>query len=237
MPRITQPIPLGTTHGRQATVAFDAELTTSDADTLRSDPAFKLVCGRLPSSAQDLASQPTLSRLENWVDEADLERSSDALLDVYLAKHASRKKRSQITLDADVSDVRTHGDQEQAAYNAYYGHTCYTPLFVFDGDTDDLLAARLRPGNAGTGDGLLAERARIVPKLKAQWPKARIRLRADAGFGWPGIFEFCDRHGLEYVVGFRSAPALKTKSAADLAEATLRAEDTGCMYKYYGSGI
>jgi hypothetical protein len=38
-----------------------------DADSLRSDPLLKLVCGRRPEQA-DLASQPTLSRLENAVD-------------------------------------------------------------------------------------------------------------------------------------------------------------------------
>ena len=32
------------------------------------DPLFKLACGRLPASEPDLASQPTLSRLENAVD-------------------------------------------------------------------------------------------------------------------------------------------------------------------------
>ena len=36
-----------------------------DLDVLRSDPAFKLACGRLPDSGRDLCSQPTLSRLEN----------------------------------------------------------------------------------------------------------------------------------------------------------------------------
>ena len=35
-----------------------------DAD-LRKDPAFKLACGRLPESGDDLASQPTMSRWEN----------------------------------------------------------------------------------------------------------------------------------------------------------------------------
>src|SRR5919199_1167215 len=39
----------------------------NDAATLRSDPLLKLVRGRLPSEAY-LASQPTLSRLENAVD-------------------------------------------------------------------------------------------------------------------------------------------------------------------------
>ena len=37
----------------------------NDLDTLRSDPAFKMARGRLPESGTDLASQPTISRLEN----------------------------------------------------------------------------------------------------------------------------------------------------------------------------
>src|ERR1700712_1353299 len=36
-----------------------------DLDHLRTDPAFKLACGRLPDSGGDLCSQPTVSRLEN----------------------------------------------------------------------------------------------------------------------------------------------------------------------------
>ena len=36
-----------------------------DLDWLRSDPAFKLACGRLPDSGHDLCSQPTMSRWEN----------------------------------------------------------------------------------------------------------------------------------------------------------------------------
>lgn len=35
---------------------------------LREDPLLKLVCGSLPESGADLASQPTFSRLENAVD-------------------------------------------------------------------------------------------------------------------------------------------------------------------------
>ena len=36
-----------------------------DLDSLRTDPAFKLACGRLPESGADLMSQPTVSRCEN----------------------------------------------------------------------------------------------------------------------------------------------------------------------------
>ncbi|MBV8400508.1 MAG: transposase [Acetobacteraceae bacterium] len=39
-----------------------------DLDDLRTDPAFKLACGRLPESGPDLASQPTMSRWENAPD-------------------------------------------------------------------------------------------------------------------------------------------------------------------------
>jgi hypothetical protein len=40
----------------------------NDLDRLRTDPAFKLACGRLPDSGIDLCSQPTCSRLENLLD-------------------------------------------------------------------------------------------------------------------------------------------------------------------------
>jgi hypothetical protein len=33
-----------------------------DLDVLRTDPAFKMACGRLPDSGDDLCSQPTVSR-------------------------------------------------------------------------------------------------------------------------------------------------------------------------------
>ncbi len=36
-----------------------------DLDALRFDPAFKLACGRLSETGDDLMSQPTLSRREN----------------------------------------------------------------------------------------------------------------------------------------------------------------------------
>ena len=40
----------------------------NDLDDLRKDPAFKMACGRLPESGDDLASQPAMSRLENAPD-------------------------------------------------------------------------------------------------------------------------------------------------------------------------
>jgi hypothetical protein len=39
----------------------------NDSDSLRGDPLLKMVCGSLPESSGELASQPTMSRLENAV--------------------------------------------------------------------------------------------------------------------------------------------------------------------------
>src|SRR5215212_4129764 len=56
----------------------------NDAITLRVDPLLKVACGRLPASEADLASQPTLSRLENAVDRPAVERLAEALVDLYI---------------------------------------------------------------------------------------------------------------------------------------------------------
>ncbi len=51
-----------------------------DADTLRHDPLLKLVCGRLPDTGAPLASQPTLSRLDNAMDKRSCYRLAVALV-------------------------------------------------------------------------------------------------------------------------------------------------------------
>src|ERR1700691_3208131 len=51
-----------------------------DLEDLRKDPAFKLACGRLPESGDDLASQPTMSRWENAPDVRTLIRLTYAMV-------------------------------------------------------------------------------------------------------------------------------------------------------------
>ncbi len=138
-----------------------------DADTLRTDPLLKLVCGRLPESRFDLASQPTLSRLENAVDEAACARLAEALLAVYLRERERDGRPARILLDLDGTDDPTHGDQEGTAYHGYFRQHMYHPLLVFDGDTNQLVAVVLRPGNAHASQGVVALLARLVPALRA----------------------------------------------------------------------
>jgi hypothetical protein len=55
----------------------------NDLDILRKDPAFKMACGRLPETGLDMASQPTISRLENTPDLRDLIRLSWGMVDLW----------------------------------------------------------------------------------------------------------------------------------------------------------
>ena len=79
-----------------------------DADTLRTDPLLKLVCGRLPEEA-DLASQPTLSRLENAVDYKACYRLAVALVHLYLQERERDGVPARIVLDLDGTDDPAHG--------------------------------------------------------------------------------------------------------------------------------
>src|SRR5215218_4776802 len=80
----------------------------NDATTLRTDPLLKLVCGRLPETGADLASQPTLSRLENAVRATTCYRLAVALGAVYLAERARRGVPARVLLDLDGTADPTH---------------------------------------------------------------------------------------------------------------------------------
>src|ERR671934_1161475 len=106
----------------------------NDATTLRSDPLLKLVCGRLPAEA-DLASQPTLSRLENAIDAKACYRLALALVQLYLQERERDGLPDHSILDVASTDDPAHGQQEGVADHGYYRQHMYHPLWVFDGDT------------------------------------------------------------------------------------------------------
>jgi hypothetical protein len=151
----------------------------NDADLLRSDPLLKLACGRLPETGGDLASQPTLSRLENAPGRRACLRMAEALVDLYMERRGKDGSPSRVLLDFDSTDDPAHGEQEGVSYHGYFGQHQYHPLLVFDGDTGQFVTAVLRPGNAHAGAASLAVLRRLVGKLRGRWPGTQVEIRAE----------------------------------------------------------
>jgi hypothetical protein len=198
-----------------------------DADSLRADPLLKLVCGRRPDTDPDLASQPTLSRLENAVDWRTCYRLALAVIGVYLRERERPGPPRHLLLDLDTTDDATYGKQEHTAYHGYYREHMYHPLFIFDGETDQLIAAVLRPGNAHASRGVVAILRRLVRILRARWPGVEIELRADSGFAVPKLYRFCEREQIGYTIGLMPNARLEAAAAPLLEEATRQQSERG----------
>lgn len=118
----------------------------NDLDRLRTDPAFKLACGRLPDSGIDLCSQPTSSRLENLPDLKTVIRLGDVLVELWLASYAAPPE--SVTLDIDDTLEVVHGHQQLLLFNAHCDERCFLPFHVYDAATArlaDQLRCRKRP--------------------------------------------------------------------------------------------
>lgn len=194
----------------------------NDAARLAHDPVFKLLTERDPLSGAALASQPTLSRFENAVSSSELLRMSEALADTVIQRHRRRQgKVKRITIDLDPTVDPTHGGQQLSFFNSTYDSWCYLPLagfLSFDQEPEQYLFCYvLRAGNAPAKQGCLALLRRVLPRLRAAFPKARIRLRLDAGFAGPELYEFFEAERLEYVVCMAQNEVLQ-RFAAPLLE-------------------
>ena len=202
----------------------------NDLDRLKDDPALKVACGRRPHSQPALASQPTISRLENAVNSKDLLRMALAMGKRVIAQLPGDTR--EVVLDVDATDDPCHGQQEFEFFNGYYDNHCYLPLLLHVTGPDGkqrLLASLLRPGNASYKDGLFGMLGRAVVLLRDRFPQVRIILRADAGFGYADTLAFCESQKLSYVLGLRSNKRLSVLSTAVQI-------DTCLKYKWEGDG-
>ena len=196
----------------------------NDHDTLRSDPAFKLVAGRTPAGP-DLASQPTLSRFENAIDIPALWRLHDFFLDDFIASFDAPP--DSLTLDLDAWDDPTHGDQQLALFHGYFEQYQYFPLTFSCAETKQILWTALRPGSMHAALGADDDLEYIVTRLRAAWPDVNIHVRGDAGCGVPWMYAVCERLQVDYTFGIAANAVLKRASDGLLREAVELFEHTG----------
>ncbi|MCK5699703.1 MAG: IS1380 family transposase [Cyclobacteriaceae bacterium] len=177
---------------------------TNDVNYLKNDPLYKDILDG------DMASQPTLSRFENSMDKASIFAMCYAWVDHYVS---TLKNRKRIIIDIDATDDPTHGNQQMSMFNGYYGHFMYNELFFHDGDTGQIIAPVLRPGNSHSNKWYVAILKRVVKRIKEVYPEMKIIIRGDSGFSCAPFYQLADQEGLKFALGLPSNEVLKRKVA------------------------
>ena len=108
----------------------------NDHDTLRSDPVFKLIADRDPDD-RDLASQPTISRVENSVTPTDLLRLEDWFINQFVESFDDPPNR--ITLDIDTFADSAHGAQQLTFFNNFYKKNIYQVRVITCAQNDQVV--------------------------------------------------------------------------------------------------
>jgi hypothetical protein len=205
-----------------------------DHDQLRHDPVMAVLGGKLAAKRADcapLAGKSTLNRLELSRQEPtryhkisyDTAGIEALFVDLFVDTHAAPP--AQITLDLDATDDPLHGQQEGRFFHGYYDSYCYLPLYVFCGR--HLLAAKLRPANIDASAGSVEEIARIVGQIRQRWPKVRILLRADSGFAREVLMAWCEKNGVDFLLGLAKNRRLVGEIEGELAAAQEQSQRTG----------
>lgn len=211
----------------------------NDSARIGGDPMLKLVCGRKPADGGALASQPTLSRFEHGITGRDLISLGRGLEDFVIKRLRHRHRRARIiTVDLDGTVDPTHGQQPFSFFSGYYDTWCYFPLLGFlsvDGHAEQhLFHARLRPGVSREVRSTPALLRRTVGKLRKAFKKARIRVRLDAGFACPQIFDVLDDLKVEYVVGMAENSVLAKSAAQHMHAARVLTERFASTTSFFG---
>jgi hypothetical protein len=178
----------------------------NDFDWLRSDPAFKLACGRLPDTGADLCSQPTISRWENAPTLREIIRLTYALVDIWCRSYM--KPPASVVLDIDDTLDIVHGRQKLAEWNAHYDERCFLPIHIYDTATGRPVTMILRPGKTPSGKEVRAWLRRLIERIRRHWPKTRITIRGDSHYGREEAMSWCEANGIDYIFGLSGNAAL-----------------------------
>ena len=200
-----------------------------DLDRLRLDPAFKLACGRLPDTGDDLCSQPTVSRWENAPALRDLIRLMGVMVDLYCGSYATPPVA--VTLDIDDTVDVVHGHQQLSLFNAHYDERCFLPTHVYDTATSRPVAVLLRPGKTPSGIEVRGHLRRLVRRIRRHWPQTRITIRGDSHYGRPEVMEWCDENGVDFIFGLPGNPLLDqlVDTTADDIRTRRALDQTPCL--------
>ena len=181
------------------------------SDELTKDPVFKAV---LEKSA--LASQPTVSRFFNRMDEDTLKQFQE-ISQILRKRIYSIQMPQAVILDLDSTLLAAYGKQEGRAFNFHYRSNGYHPLVCYDGITGDLIKIQLRDGAAYSCTGVTDFLQPILDEYLNDYPTIHLLLRGDSGFATPDLYKQCEENGTSYVIRLKENFIKESKSGFDFS--------------------
>ena len=181
------------------------------SDELTKDPIFKAV---LEKSA--LASQPTVSRFFNRMDEDTLKQFQE-ISQILRKRIYSIQMPQAVILDLDSTLLAAYGKQEGRAFNFHYQSNGYHPLVCYDRITGDLIKIQLRDGAAYSCTGVTDFLQPILDEYLNDYPTIHLLLRGDSGFATPDLYKQCEENGTSYVIRLMENFIKESKSGFDFS--------------------
>lgn len=181
-----------------------------DLDRLRHDPLMKVAVGRCPESGAALASQSTISRLENAPSKTGAGRLSAALMDQFGATVRPGKLE---VLDIDDTFCAAHGGQQLAFWNAHHDERGFATMHIYHVASGTPVAAILRSARTPKGSEVCTVIKHVTKRLRRHWPKTRIVWRGDSHYGRVEAMEWAEDNDADYIFGLAGNAALDALTA------------------------
>jgi hypothetical protein len=169
-----------------------------DLDRLRHDPLMKVAVGRCPQTGAPLASQSTISRLENAPRKTEAARLCTALLDQF---GSTVKPGKMEILDIDDTFCAAHGGQQLAFWNAHHDERGFATMHVYHVASGTPVAAILRPARTPKGTEVRTVVKHVTKELRKHWPHTRIVWRGDSHYGRVEAMEWAEDNSEDYIFG------------------------------------
>ena len=181
-----------------------------DLDQLRHDPLLKLAVGRCPQSGPPLASQSTISRLENAPSKTQAARLTAALVDQFGTTVRASKLE---VLDIDDTFCAAHGGQQLAFWNAHHDERGFASMHIYHVRSGTPVAMILRPARTPKGTEVKTVIKHVTKRLRRHWRQTRLVWRGDGHYGRVEAMEWAENNDSDYIFGLAGHAALDARLA------------------------
>src|ERR1700687_5052491 len=166
---------------------------------------MKVAVGRCPTTGSPLASQSTISRLENAPSRTEAARLTAALVD---QAGTTVKPHKQEILDIDDTFCAAHGSQQLAFWNAHHDERGFASMHIYHVASGTPVVTILRPARTPKGTEVRTVIKHVTKRLRRHWRRTRIVWRGDSHYGRVEAMEWAENNDADYIFGLAGNSAL-----------------------------